>query len=65
VAIARLISTNTTVGCAWLAEPLHMRSAANVSQILRLEDKKRTAARLPARLRLWIENEFAKAERTL
>jgi REP element-mobilizing transposase RayT len=60
VALARLISRNTTVGNDWLAQQLGMRSAANVSQILRLEDRKKTDRRLPKQLRAWIDSEERK-----
>ena len=62
VALARLISGNTTVGNDWLAQQLGMRSAANVSQILRLQDKKTTDRSLPKKLRAWIDNEERKLE---
>jgi REP element-mobilizing transposase RayT len=62
VALARLISANTTVGNEWLARELGMRSASNVSQILRLEDRRKTERRLPKKLRLWIESQERELE---
>ena len=35
LALTRLLWQHTTVSQGWLAEPLHLRSATNVSQLLR------------------------------
>ncbi len=60
VALARLISAHTIASHQWLAEQLQMRSAANVSQLLRLKPARDESAHLPAGLRSWIEKERAR-----
>jgi putative transposase len=50
IALAQLLWRRTTVSQVWLAERLAMRSAANVSQLLRRAGSKRIDRRLPKRL---------------
>jgi putative transposase len=45
----------TTVSQEWLAQHLSMRSAANVSQQLRRLDRNKTQARLPAALKVFLQ----------
>lgn len=54
VAIAHVIWENTTVGQRWIAERLGMKSAANVSQILRRGVVEGSLQKLPVSLREWI-----------
>jgi REP element-mobilizing transposase RayT len=54
VEIARAIWRTTTVSQGWLAEKLGMRSATHVSQQLRLGGRKSSKAKLPERLRQWL-----------
>jgi putative transposase len=56
LALARLLWQNTTVSQGWLAEKLHLRSAANVSQQLRHLDVKRLRASLPPKLKAFLES---------
>ena len=50
VALAQLLWRRTTVSQAWLAERLAMRSAANVSQLLRRATRAKKDPKLPKRL---------------
>ena len=50
IALAQLLWRRTTVSQVWLAERLAMRSAANVSQLLRRAGSRRIDRRLPKRL---------------
>jgi putative transposase len=50
IALAQLLWRRTTVSQVWLAERLAMRSAANVSQLLRRAGSKRIDRKLPKRL---------------
>jgi putative transposase len=55
LALARLLWRKTTVSQSWLAEKLHLRSAANVSQQLRRLDPKALRARLPRSLTKFLD----------
>jgi REP element-mobilizing transposase RayT len=54
LAIADRLWRETIVSQAWIADHLHMRSAANVSQQLRRLDRSRLEARLPRPLRAFL-----------
>ncbi len=56
VALAELLWRRTVVSQGWLAERLGMRSAANVSQILRKVDRDGLRERIPEGLREFVEN---------
>ena len=56
LALAYLLWRHTTVSQGWLAEQLHMRSAANVCQQLRRFDLKKHRSKLPPDLRTFIES---------
>ncbi len=65
VAIARLIAAHTIASHQWLAENLAMRSAANVSQLLRTKGEQEEGKHLPTALRRWIQKERATARHTI
>jgi hypothetical protein len=50
IALAQLLWRRTTVSQVWLSERLAMRSAANVSQLLRRTARERINRKLPKRL---------------
>ncbi|MGI8605419.1 MAG: transposase [Verrucomicrobiales bacterium] len=56
LALARLLWQKTAVSQGWLAEKLHLRSAANVSQQLRRLDIKRLRASLPRPLKAFLDS---------
>jgi hypothetical protein len=56
VALAVLMWRHTTVSQGWIAERLHMRSAANVSQLLRREGKAGHAKNLPKDFSKWMQS---------
>ena len=55
LALAWLLWKRTTVSQQWLAERLHMRSAANVSQQLRRTDEQALLKHLPKALRQFLK----------
>jgi putative transposase len=59
IALAQLLWRRTTVSQVWLAERLGMRSAANVSQLLRRGGPPRHNARLPKPLRAFLSRASA------
>jgi hypothetical protein len=65
VAIARAIWTQTTVRQGWLAERLGMKSAANVSQLIRGANRGQTPTELPRELRQWVNRVSKKCCLTL
>jgi hypothetical protein len=61
VAIARVIWSQTTVRQSWLAERLGMKSAANVSQLIRRANLGQIPTDLPRELRQWADRESKNA----
>jgi len=62
VSLAQLLWSRTTVTQEWLADKLQMRSAANVSQLLRRAAVKRRNLQLPSRLGDFINRAIHEAE---
>lgn len=63
VALASLLWRHTTVSQTWLAEKLHLRSAANVSQLLRRAAFEKPKARsLPPELRKFLQQAPARLQ---
>ena len=62
VSLAELLWRRTTVTQEWLAEKLQMRSAANVSQLLRRAVIKRRNRQVPSRLTHFINRAIQAAE---
>ena len=62
VSLAGLLWRRTTVTQEWLAEKLQMRSAANVSQLLRRAVIKRRNRQVPSRLTHFINRAIQAAE---
>jgi hypothetical protein len=60
VALAQLLWGRTTVSQVWLAEHLGMRSAANVSQLLRRAGRTGRDSKLPKRLSVFLKRATAK-----
>jgi hypothetical protein len=57
VALAKLLWEQTTVSQGWIAQRLHMSSAANVSQLLnRTPPASRRRTPLPARFSKWLQS---------
>jgi hypothetical protein len=56
MALARLLWESTTVSQGWIAENLHMRSAANVSQLLRRAGREPRPPKLPEGLAQWLQS---------
>jgi len=56
VALARLIWEQTTVSQGWIAQRLHMKSAANVSQQIKRAKNSPPAKSLPGKLRDYINS---------
>ncbi len=63
-ALAGLMWRHTTVSQTWLAEKLHLKSAANVSQVLRrtLPEVERHPRLLPPALRAFLKTAAAESE---
>ena len=59
VALATLLWRRTTVSQVWLAERLAMRSAANVSQLLRRATRAKKDPKLPKRLAGFVRRAMA------
>lgn len=51
--VAKLLWDKTTVSQGWIAERLHMKSAANVGMVVRRELTKKKLAAVPKELREW------------
>jgi putative transposase len=56
VALARLLWDHTTVSQSWISQRLHMRSAANVSQLLSRSTPKPRRPPLPPRFSKWLHS---------
>jgi len=57
VALARLLWQRTTVSQSWLASRLHMKSAANVSQVIKRPPRQRgKGGLLPRSLAVWLQS---------
>ena len=64
LALADLLWRHCTVSQGWLAEHLHMRSAANVSQQLRRFDIRKHRAKLPPALQRFLEKTLSSTKAT-
>ena len=59
LALAELLWKRTTVSQEWISEKLSMRSAANVSQQLRRFDRGKTVSKLPAKMKVFLNDAWA------